>query len=83
MTEREIATKILQAMDLREKSYKCKYDCRTNDLVGWYEKTIQECFNLVFNNSALGKLYALTTVSCWNETEKWCNDVLKCEALKY
>lgn len=83
MTEREIANNILNAMALREGSYKCEYDHHTNDSVGWYEKTIQECFDLVFNNSALGKLYALAAISCWNETEKWCNDVLKCEALKY
>ena len=77
MNERNIAYGILNAMTLREESYKCKYDPRTNDSVGWYEKTIQECFDLVFNNTALGKLYALAAISCWNETKKWCNDVLK------
>lgn len=74
MTEREIATKILQAMELREKSYDYNID---------YSKSILDCFNEVFEGSALGKLYALATISCWNETESWCADILNCEALKY
>jgi hypothetical protein len=79
MTEHEIANHILNAMALREGSYKVA----TASRIGWYGKTIQECFDQVFNNSALGKLYALSAISCWNETETWCRDVLKCEALKY
>lgn len=73
MTEREIANNILNAMALREGSWE----------KGYYRKTIQECFDRIFNNSVLGKLYALSVISCWNETETWCRDVLKCEALKY
>ena len=73
MNERNIAYGILNAMTLHEESYKVA----TASRIGWYEKTIQECFDLVFNNTALGKLYALAAISCWNETEKWCNDVLK------
>lgn len=85
MTEREIANNILNAMALREGSYKVATASR-NDwpeleadevVIGWYEKTIQECFDQVFNGSVLGKLYAFAAISCWNETEKWCNDVLK------
>jgi hypothetical protein len=69
MNELEIANGILNAMALREKSWE----------KGYYRKTIQECFDRVFNNSALGKLYALAAISCWNKTEAWCRNVLNCE----
>lgn len=73
MTECEIATKILQAMDIRNKAWK---DER-------YEKSMEECFDDVFEGSVLGKLYSLAASGNWNQTEQWCNDVLKCEAMRY
>jgi hypothetical protein len=72
MTEREIATKILQAMDLRDKTF--------NDESN---KSIQECFDDIFEGSILGKLYCLAARSKWNETKDWCNEVLTCEALNF
>ena len=75
MTEREIATKILRAMDLINKSWNKQSEA--------YDRSYLSCFQEVFENSMLSNLYYLAVISCWNETEKWCNDVLKCEALKY
>ncbi len=72
MTEREIATKILQAMDSRDPPFK------DEDY-----KSCNECFDEIFQGSVLGKLYCLAARSKWNQTKEWCYSVLKCEALKY
>lgn len=72
MTEHEIATKILQAMDLRDKTFNNEDN-----------KSIQECFDDIFEGSILGKLYCLAARSKWEDTKEWCYSILNCEALKY
>ena len=75
MTEREIATKILQAMDFWNSSY--------NQNENSFSRSLKYCFEEIFQQNVIGNLYYFAAIGCWNETEKWCNDVLKCEALKY
>ena len=70
---KEIATQILKAIDLRESSY---VEPSLGDR-GYYKKSLEECFDEVFEEDPLREIYFWSTTFACDGTVDVCRSILK------
>ncbi len=69
---KEIATKILKAIDLHQLSY---IEPSLGDR-GYYKKSLEECFDEVFEEDPMREIYFWSTMFSWNSTIDVCRGIL-------
>ena len=71
LTNEQIAAKMLAAMDAREASWTHRHSDDGRESIGFYGRTLRECFVEQFGDDPIGELAYYCANFAWNDAEEW------------